>query len=100
MPDARDHLLAWLKDAHAMEQQAETLLTSQIERLKHYPDLRRKLEEHLEETRRQGDLVKDCIRQNGGDSSALKDTMGKMVAFGQGLSGLFADDEVIKSALA
>ena len=50
---AQEHLLAWLRDAHAMEEQAETLLSSQISRLKHYPDLRGKLEEHLEETRRQ-----------------------------------------------
>jgi ferritin-like metal-binding protein YciE len=98
--DAREHLLAWLRDAHAMEQQAETLLTSQISRLKHYPDLRRKLEEHLQETRRQSELISDCIKQNGGDTSALKDTVGKMVAFGQGLSGLFVDDEVIKGTLA
>jgi len=83
-----------------MEQQAETMLTSQIARLKHYPDLRRKMEEHLEETRRQASLVDDCIRRLGGDSSAIKDTMGKMVAFGQGLSGLFVDDEVIKGSLA
>jgi ferritin-like metal-binding protein YciE len=60
-----------------MEQQAETLLTSQIARLKHYPDLRRKLEEHLEETRRQADLVTDCIKHNGGDPSTLKDTMAR-----------------------
>src|SRR3954469_7558535 len=100
MADARDHLLSWLKDAHAMEQQAETMLTSKIARLKHYPDLRRKMEEHLEETRRQADLINDCIKQNGGDNSAVKDVMGKMVAFGQGLSGLFVDDEVIKGTLA
>jgi ferritin-like metal-binding protein YciE len=98
--EAREHLLAWLKDAHAMEQQAETMLTSQIARLKHYPDLKRKLEEHLEETRRQATLIDDCIKQNGGDSSAVKDVMGKMTAFGQGLSGLFVDDEVIKGSLA
>lgn len=98
--EAREHLLDWLRDAHAMEQQAETLLTSQISRLKHYPDLRRKLEEHLAETRRQAELLSDCIERNGGDTSAVKDAMGKMVAFGQGLSGLFADDEVIKGALA
>jgi len=97
---AQEHLLAWLRDAHAMEEQAETLLTSQISRLKHYPDLRGKLEEHLTETRRQSELVNDCIKRLGGDSSAVKDTMGKMVAFGQGLSGLFADDEVIKGTLA
>ena len=97
---AQEHLLAWLRDAHAMEEQAETLLTSQISRLKHYPDLRRKMEEHLEETRRQAKLVDDCIQRLGGDSSAVKDAMGKMVAFGQGLSGLFVDDEVIKGSLA
>lgn len=97
---AQEHLLAWLRDAHAMEEQAETLLTSQISRLKHYPDLRRKLEEHLEETKRQAKLVDDCIQRLGGDSSAVKDAMGKMVAMGQGLSGLFVDDEVIKGSLA
>jgi len=99
-PQAQEHLLAWLRDAHAMEEQAETLLTSQISRLKHYPDLRRKLEEHLEETKRQAKLVDDCIQRLGGDSSAVKDAMGKMVAIGQGLSGLFVDDEVIKGSLA
>jgi len=98
--EAREHLLAWLKDAHAMEQQAETMLASQISRLKHYPDLKRKLEEHLEETRRQAQLIDDCIKRNGGDTSAVKDVMGKMTAFGQGLSGLFVDDEVIKGSLA
>jgi len=97
---AQEHLLAWLRDAHAMEEQAETMLTSQIGRLKHYPDLRRKLEEHLSETKRQAELVNDCIMRLGGDPSTVKDTMGKMVAFGQGLSGLFVDDEVIKGSLA
>jgi ferritin-like metal-binding protein YciE len=97
---ANDHLLAWLRDAHAMEQQAETMLSSQIERLQHYPDLRRRLEQHLEQTKRQQSLVNDCISRLGGGNSAVKDVMGKMVAFGQGLSGLFVDDEVIKGSLA
>jgi ferritin-like metal-binding protein YciE len=97
---AQDHLLAWLRDAHAMEMQAETMLNAQISRLKHYPDLRRKLEEHLAETKRQAASVDDCISRLGGDTSAVKDTMAKMVAFGQGLSGLFVDDEVIKGSLA
>jgi ferritin-like metal-binding protein YciE len=96
----QEHLLAWLRDAHAMEQQAETMLESQIARLKHYPELRKKLEEHLEETRRQAQMVNDCIERLGGGTSAVKDTMGKMMAFGQGLSGLFVDDEVIKGSLA
>jgi ferritin-like metal-binding protein YciE len=96
----QDHVLAWLRDAHAMEQQAETMLSATISRLKHYPDLRRKLEEHLEETKRQQQMVNDCISRLGGDSSVMKDAMAKMVAMGQGLSGMFVDDEVIKASLA
>ena len=95
-----NHVLAWLRDAHAMEQQAETMLSATISRLKHYPDLRRKLEEHLEETKRQQQMVDDCIARLGGDNSVVKDAMAKMVAMGQGLSGMFVDDEVIKASLA
>ena len=96
----REHLLAWLRDAHAMEQQAEMMLSSQIDRLEHYPDLRSRLALHLDETRAQRELVKGCIARLGGDSSLIKDAIGKVVAFGQGLSGVFVEDEVMKGALA
>ena len=36
---AKDHLLDWLRDAHAMEEQAEHMLRSQSSRLEHYPQL-------------------------------------------------------------
>jgi ferritin-like metal-binding protein YciE len=98
--EPKDHLVAWLRDAHAMEQQAETMLSAQIARLKHYPDLRRKMEEHLEETRRQARMIQDCIDRHGGGGTTMKDAMGKMVAFAQGLGGMFADDEVVKGSLA
>ena len=39
MATARENLLDWLRDAHAMEQQAETMLNAQVERLEHYPEL-------------------------------------------------------------
>lgn len=102
MPDseAREHLLEWLRDAHAMEQQAQTMLSGQIDRLENYPELKAKLQEHLEETRRQADLVKGCIESLGGSSSALKDIAGMTVGIGQGLSGLFVSDEVVKGSLA
>ena len=37
---ARDNLIAWLRDAHAMEEQAETMLTAQQGRLQNYPALK------------------------------------------------------------
>lgn len=95
-----DRLVSWLRDAHAMEAQAEVMLSSQIRRLQHYPDLKRKLEEHLTETQRQRTLLEDCLSRLGVEESVAKDAMGKMTAFGQGLGGMFASDEVIKGSLA
>jgi ferritin-like metal-binding protein YciE len=100
MTSPRERLLEWLRDAHAMEQQAEGMLASQAQRIKNYPELKEKFEEHLEETRRQARLVQGCIDRLGSSTSVVKDTIAKMIAFGQGLSGLFVGDEVIKGSLA
>ncbi|NGM88448.1 ferritin-like domain-containing protein [Parapusillimonas sp. SGNA-6] len=100
MNEARENLLAWLRDAHAMEQQAETMLSSTAERLENYPTLRAKLEAHCEETRQQIRLVRGCLERLGDDPSVFKDIAGKTMAVMQGFSGVFAADEVVKAALA
>ncbi|MBK5960204.1 hypothetical protein CCR97_18640 [Rhodoplanes elegans] len=43
-------LLDWLRDAHAMEKHAEQMLSNTASRLEHYPELRAKIERHLEQT--------------------------------------------------
>ena len=58
---AKDHLLDWLRDAHAMEEQAEHMLRSQSSRLEHYPQLKARIDQHIEETREQQRMVKSCI---------------------------------------
>jgi ferritin-like metal-binding protein YciE len=100
MTDREEHLLAWLRDAYAMEEQFETILESQIARLKHYPGLKQKLQEHLVETRSQAERVKACIEDWDEKISTLKQLTAKTIAVAQGLSGLFVDDEVIKGCLA
>ncbi|NGR07008.1 ferritin-like domain-containing protein [bacterium SGD-2] len=97
---AQDNLLDWLRDAHAMEEQAEQMLTTTAERLKNYPDLRARIEQHIEETRHQAELVRGCIQRLGGDTSTIKDVAAKMMALGQGMSGMFVSDEVVKASLA
>jgi ferritin-like metal-binding protein YciE len=57
MADANEHLLDWLRDAHAMEQQAEQMLKAQAGRLEHYPELKARTEQHLQETLGQQKLV-------------------------------------------
>lgn len=97
---AEKNLMAWLRDASAMEEQAATMMSTQIARLEHYPHLKRKLEEHLAETHRQSARIKTCIARRGGDTSTLKELAAKTMAFAQGLSGIFVDDEVVKGMLA
>lgn len=97
---SRRTLLIWLRDAHAMEEQAETMLTATAKRLENYPELHARIREHIEETRRQAAMVRSCIERLGGDTSTIKDTAAKMMAMAQGLSGMFVSDEVVKASLA
>ena len=100
MTEARNTFLDWLRDAHAMEAQAETMLTSQINRLDSYPALKMRMEQHLRETEAQRESLGNLIETMGEGSSFVKDAMGKVMAAGQGLSGVFAADEVMKGSLA
>jgi ferritin-like metal-binding protein YciE len=96
----RDNLIAWLRDAHAMEEQAITMLNSQLNRLENYPALKARIGQHLEETKRQEQILQTCLDRLGEGSSSLKDTAGKLTAMAQGMSGIFASDEVVKGSLA
>ena len=42
-----EHYHDWLRDAHAMEKQAESMLESMAGRIDNYPDLRARIEQHL-----------------------------------------------------
>jgi len=97
---AIDNLTDWLRDAHAMEQQAETMLEAQASRLEHYPALRARIVQHIDETRWQRAQLETCLSRLGSSPSVLKDAGGKLAAFGQGVGGMMASDEVIKGAMA
>jgi ferritin-like metal-binding protein YciE len=100
MSDSREWLVQWIRDAHAMEEQAETMLNGQLSRLENYPELSERIRQHVEETKGQAARLKTCLEAMGEDTSTLKDTGGKLMAWGQSFSGLFAGDEVMKGSLA
>lgn len=97
---ADEHLNDWLRDAHAMEQQAEKMLTAQAERLEHYPELRARIVQHIEETRWQQGMLDECLTRRGISNSVMKDLGGKLAAFGQAVGGMTTSDEVVKGAMA
>lgn len=90
----------WLRDAHAMEEQAETMLDKMAKRLDNYPELIARLKQHIEETREQKAALERLMDSHNISHSTLKDTMGKMGAMGQAMGGMFTSDEVVKGAIA
>lgn len=100
MSDISEIVNQWLRDAHAMEEQAEDMLQAQAGRIENYPELKARIERHIEETRSQRDRLEACIRGRGASTSEVKDLVGKFTAMMQGMSGVFVGDEVVKGTLA
>ena len=100
MATAEERLMEWLRDAHAAEEQAETMLSGMAGRIQNYPQLKARIEQHLQETKRQAELVRGCIERRGGSTSTIKDAGAKMIAMGQAMSGMFVGDEVMKGSIA
>ena len=98
--ESEERLMQWLRDAHAMEKQAEQMLSALESRIESYPKIRSKIKAHLRETKDQAKRLERCIERRGGSTSTVKDMTGKIVAMAQGISGLFAGDEIMKGALA
>lgn len=100
MTAKEDRLMQWLRDAHAMEVQAETMLTRQAGRIENYPELKKRIEQHIDETKSQADRIEKCIDRRGGDTSVMKDVAGTTTGMAQAMSGMFTGDEIVKGAMA
>ncbi len=100
MKAVEKRLLEWLRDAHAMEEQAEQMLKAQASRIEHYPEIKQRIERHIDETQAQSKKIEGCIARYDKSSSFLKDTTGKMSAMGQAVGGMFSGDEIVKGCIA
>ena len=90
----------WLRDAHAMEEQALTMLKGQQSRLENYPELRERISKHIAETERHAQMIRSCLERRNTATSGVKDAGAKLAALGQSLSGIFVSDEVVKGSMA
>lgn len=95
-----EHYHDWLRDAHAMEKQAESMLESMANRIDNYPDLRARIEQHVTETKHQITVLEEILERNDISRSVLKDSMSRMAAFGQSIGGMFPSDEIVKGAIS
>lgn len=98
--ETSEHLVEWLRDAHAAEKQSEKMLGMFCDRLENYPSLKTQIRKHIEETRGQAERLERCLERFGKSESTLKDLGGKLLGMSQSLSGVFVEDEVIKGVMA
>src|SRR3546814_9707978 len=92
MEKMKEHLLEWLRDAHAAEEQAKTMLSGTADRVERYPQFSAGLRRHADVSDRQAQELEQCLNRLGGGTSVIKQLTGKVTAIGQTLSGLVTGD--------
>lgn len=96
----RDIFVTGLKNAHAMENQALSIMKPQVKRIENYPDIAAKLEEHITETEGQIARLEEILTSLAEDHSSLKDLAlsftGSMAAMAHSVAG----DEILKNSFA
>lgn len=100
MATIRERVVEWLRDAHAAEEQAHTMLRKTAQQLEGHPEFRAGLERHGDLSEGQALRLKECLETLGESTSAIKTITGQATAFAQTLSGNFVSDEPVKAVLA
>ncbi|MGI5835657.1 MAG: DUF892 family protein [Chloroflexota bacterium] len=96
----RDQIIDWLNDALSIEEGVEQVLNRQLDDAKDHPQVRKMIEEHIKETKQQGDTIRNRIQQLGGSPSRVKTTVGKVQGWLQGVSTQPAEDRLVKDLVA
>ncbi|RFB85487.1 hypothetical protein B5K08_26070 [Rhizobium leguminosarum bv. trifolii] len=93
-------IITGLKNAHAMENQALSIMKPQVSRIEHYPEVARRLEQHIAETESQIARLEGLLESFDTDHSTLKDmalsVAGSVAAMGHTIAG----DEILKNSFA
>ena len=97
--DGKDLVIAWLNDAHAMENALVRVLEHRVKDAAAYPAVQAMDQQHLEETRRHAEQVKGCIERLGGNVSTVKSVLGTVFGAAQAPMTGLARDEIVKNAL-
>lgn len=98
--EIRDVFILGLRNAHAMENQALSIMKPQLSRIENYPEVAAKLEQHIRETEGQITRIEEVLEGLDEDHSTLKDMAlsftGAMAAMGHTMAG----DEILKNSFA
>ncbi len=97
---AYDVFIDGLRNAHAMEKQALSIMQPQLNRLEHYPQVSALLDRHIRETEAQIQRIDQIFETLNESSSGLKDTMLSLSGSMAAMTHSMATDEILKNSLA
>ena len=98
--EAQKVFVTGLKNAHAMENQALSIMRPQVARIENYPMVRQKLEQHIAETEVQIQRLESILGEFGENHSTLKDMALSVVGGMAAITHAFAPDEILKNSFA
>jgi ferritin-like metal-binding protein YciE len=96
---ANEELISWLNDAYAMERSIAEVLENHTKDASGHPEMKARLQQHLEETRSQMTMVHNCIERLGGTVSTTKALLGNFFGTLQGVSTGMFRDELVKNTI-
>jgi ferritin-like metal-binding protein YciE len=97
---AKELFLVGLRNAYAMENQAQEMLERQAGRLEKYPEIKQMVDLHLEETKEQISRLDQCLKMFDESPSTVKNVAQSLIGNLAALAHTMADDEVLKNTFA
>ncbi len=98
--DTRDIFVTGLRNAHAMENEALSVMRPQMKRLENYPEMKALLQQHIQETEVQIERLAQIFASLDESASSIKDTMLSAMGSMAAMMHSVASDEVLKNAMA
>ena len=94
-------LVAWLRDAHAMERATVDTLDHLADRLyRPYPELAARFRQHWQESLGEVERIEKCLKALGSDTSTFKDLRSRFIGIAQAYAVEVLPDELVKDCLA
>lgn len=97
---AHDLFVTGLKNAHAMENQALSIMKPQVSRIENYPEVEAQLNKHITETEGQIVRLDRILDDLGEDRSTLKDLALSLAGTFAAVGHTVAPDEILKNSMA
>jgi ferritin-like metal-binding protein YciE len=101
MTNQTQMLVAWLRDAHAMERATVDTLDHLAERFQRpYPELAARFRQHWQESLGQVERIETCLKELGSDTSTFKDLRQRFIRIAQAYAVEVLPDELVTDCLA